>query len=110
MINSLMNWKLVLRIRYLPLSIIDINDIKQHYLEQGGKPLALRMIKVIRAEINTLLHNPHKAPPYELVPEVRRLVVANGTYLVFHRVTEVDIQVLHVRRSERAPATEKDME
>lgn len=100
-----------MRIKYQPLSIDNINDIKQHYIKQGGNALALRMIRAIRSEISTLLNNPYKAPPYELVPEVRRLVVAKGAFLVFHRINEAEsiVEILHVRRSEREPATQKDL-
>lgn len=98
-----------MQIKYQPLSVDNIMDIKRHYIEQGGNVLALRMIKNIRSEISTLSLNPKKAPPYEFAPNIRRLVVNDGNYLVFYRVTEM-VEILHVRRSERMPATEKDME
>lgn len=100
-----------MRIRYQPLSINNINNINHHYIKQGGNALALRMIRAIRSEISTLLNNPYKAPPYVLVPEVRRLVAAKGAFLVFHRINEADsiIEILHVRRSERESATQKDL-
>jgi len=97
-----------LRIDYQPLSVENIQDIKRYYLKVGGNTLALKIIKAIRAEIATLSEQPNRAPAYDLAPNVRRLVVAKGIYLVFYRVTEV-IEILHVRRSEQAPATEKDM-
>jgi plasmid stabilization system protein ParE len=97
-----------LRIDYQPISVENIRDIKRHYLAVGGNTLALKIIKAIRAEIATLSEQPNRAPAYDLAPNVRRLVVANGIYLVFYRVTEV-IEILHVRRAEQSPATEKDM-
>lgn len=96
-----------MRIDYLPLSAENIHKIKRHYLEVGGNALALKMIRRIRTDIATLSDQPHRAPTYELAPGVRRLVVAGGIFLVFYRVTEV-IEILHVRRAEREPATEKD--
>lgn len=98
-----------MRIDYLPLSAENIHEIKRHYLEVGGNTLALKMIRKIRSEIATLADHPHRAPSYELAPGVRRLVVAKGIFLVFYRVTEV-IEILHVRRAEREPATEKVFE
>lgn len=97
-----------LRIDYLPLSVENIHEIKRHYLDAGGNVLALKMIKAIRADIATLAEHPNRAPAYELAPNVRRLVVANGIYLVFYRVTKV-IEILHVRRAERTQATQEDM-
>ena len=99
-----------MRIKYQPISYSDIQDIRDYYVKEGGNKLALRIIQMIRAEITTLLANPKKAPPYEVLPGIRRLVVANGNYLVFHRVTESAIDILHIRRAERIPATSSDVE
>ena len=109
MMNCLMRLRPALRVNYQPLSVANIQDIKQHYLDEGGQSLALGMIRLIRAEIALLSEHPYKAPAYEFAPGVRRLVVANGSYLVFYRVTQV-VEILHVRRSERVPATGKDLE
>lgn len=91
-----------MRIKYEDDAQADLAGIKQHYLEVGGKALALRMVRGIRAEVAALVDNPNLAPPYDLAPDLRRLVVANGAFLVFYRVADV-IQVVHVRRAERQP-------
>lgn len=96
-----------MRIKYEDEAKLDLLEIKSHYLEIGGNVLARRMVGLIRNDINALLN--YTAPAYELVPNVRRLVVANGAYLVFHRATESVVEVLHIRRAERVPATEKDV-
>lgn len=98
-----------MRIRYQAISYSDIHDIRHYYVQEGSNKLALRIVQMIRVEITTLLANPKKAPPYEVLPGVRRLIVANGNYLVFHRVTESAIEILHIRRAERTPATASDM-
>ncbi|MDP2784611.1 MAG: type II toxin-antitoxin system RelE/ParE family toxin [Sulfurimicrobium sp.] len=97
-----------MRIEYLPHAVEDLKEIRSHYLEVGGKPLALKMVRQIREEVKALADNPYLAQPYEIVPGIRRLVVADGVFLVFYGVTE-RIEVLHVRRAERAPATAEDM-
>lgn len=74
----------------------------RHYLEAGGKALALRMVRGIRAEASALSDNPNLAPAYEAVPGLRRLVVANGAFLVFYRVTQ-SVEIAHIRRAEREP-------
>lgn len=96
-----------MRIKYEDEAKLDLLEIKNHYLVIGGKVLARRMVGLIRSDTNTLLD--YTAPAYEFVPNMRRLVVANGAYLVFHRVTESAVEVLHIRRAERTPATEKDL-
>jgi plasmid stabilization system protein ParE len=97
-----------LLIKYEDEAKLDLIEIKNHYLKEGGKALALRMIRTIRAEIATLSENPNRAPAYEFAAGVRRLVVAGGIYLVFYRVTN-SIEILHIRRAERLPATKKEM-
>jgi plasmid stabilization system protein ParE len=109
MMICLMLSRPILRIDYLPLATENIQDIKRHFLDEGGKTLALKMIRLIRADIALLSEYPNKAPGYELMPGVRRLVAANGLYLVFYRVTEV-VEVLHVRRAERVLAVVDDFE
>ena len=106
-----------MRIKYQEEAKLDLLGIRDYYRDIGGNQLAMRLIKQIRSEINALLS--YQAPPYALVPDVHRLVIANGAYLVFHRVfhrvfhsiieTESRIEILHVRRSERKPATHKEL-
>jgi plasmid stabilization system protein ParE len=97
-----------LRIKYEDEAKLDLLGIRDYYRDAGGNHLAIRMIKLIRSDINALLT--YRAPAFELAPSVHRLVVAKGAFLVFHRINEADsiIEILHVRRSEREPATEKD--
>ena len=91
-----------MRIEYLPDAADDLEDIKCHYLEVGGKALALRMVRSIREETARLGDNPYIAPPYELATGLHRLVVTKGAFLVFYRVVDY-IEVVHVRRAEREP-------
>lgn len=96
-----------MRIKYEDEAKLDLLEIKNHYLAIGGNVLARRIIELIRRDTNALLN--YTAPAYELVPNMRRLVVANGAYLVFHRVTESVVEVLHIRRAERVPASKNDV-
>lgn len=93
------------------MQIVDLSELRftgwNYYRDAGRNLLARRMIKQIRSENEALLN--YAAQSYDLVPGVRRLVVANGAFLVFHRITESFVEVLHIRRSERIPAA-KDME
>jgi len=98
-----------LRIDYLSGAAADLEDIKRHYLEAGGKALAWRVVRRIRAAVASLADNPHIAPPYELATGLHRLVVAKGAFLAFYRVAD-HIEVVHVRRAERMPVTAENLE
>ncbi|MDP1615302.1 MAG: type II toxin-antitoxin system RelE/ParE family toxin [Methylococcales bacterium] len=99
-----------MRIKYEDEAKLDLLGIRDYYRNVGGNQLAMRMIKQIRSDINALFT--YRAPPYELVPDIHRLVVANGAFLAFHRINEAEsiVEILHVRRSERASATNKDFD
>jgi plasmid stabilization system protein ParE len=98
-----------LRIKYEDKAKLDLLGIMDYYRDIGSNQLAMRMIKQIRSDINALLT--YEAPPYELVLDAHRLVVTNGAFLVFHRIIKAEsvIEILHMRRSEREPATQKDI-
>jgi plasmid stabilization system protein ParE len=76
----------------------------QYYRDVGGDVLARKMVARIKTPVLSLKDNPDIAPSYELAPGIRRLVVANGAFLVFYRV-RADVEVLHIRRAERDSAT-----
>ncbi len=80
----------------------DLVAIRQHYMDVGGKSLALRMVRGVRAEVGALADNPNIGPVYDLVPGLRRLAVAKGAFLVFYRVSS-RVEVVHVRWAEREP-------
>ena len=98
-----------MRIEYLSSAAADLEDIKCHYLEVGGNPLALRMVRRIREAAARLADNPYIAPPYELATDLHCMVVAKGAFLVFYRVVD-HVEVVHVRRSEREPVTAEELE
>lgn len=97
-----------MRIKYEDPAKLDLLTIGDYYRRVGGNSLASRMVKQIRSEIGELANFPELAPLYELAPGVRRLVVADGNYLVFYAVVEM-VEILHVRRGERTPAMVEDM-
>jgi plasmid stabilization system protein ParE len=96
-----------LRVKLTDLAAADLKEIGEHYRRVVDQDLARRMVGRIKVAVLGLAEFPESAPPYELVPGTRCLVVVNGLYLVFYRVTEV-VEVLHVRRAERAPAAGDD--
>ena len=98
-----------MRVRFLDAAKTDLVDHVEHYREIGGAVLARRMLDRIRTPILTLADNPEIAPPYALAPGVRRLVVAEGAFVVFYRIREA-VEILHIRRAEREPVTAEVLE
>ena len=98
-----------MRVKFLDQAKADLIAHNDHYHAIGGAVLARRMLARIKTPLLSLADNPEIAPPYELAPGVRRLVVARGAFLVFYRV-RADIEVLHIRRAEREPATAESLE
>ena len=98
-----------MRIEFLPSARLDLIEIADHYRKVSGNKLAKRIISLIKSQIEVLADYPESAALYELVPGVRRLVVSNGTYLVFYRISS-SVQILHIRRGERVSATMEDMD
>lgn len=98
-----------MRVRILNQAKADLLDCGDYYRDVGGARLARTMLSRIKEPIRALADHPESAPPYEAAPGVRRLVVANGSFLVFYRVRN-EVEVLHIRRAEREPATIKDLD
>lgn len=94
-----------MQVRFLDQAKADLIEHNQYYQELGGAALASKMLARIKTPILALKDNPEIAQLYELAPGIRRLVVARGAFLVFYRVT-LNIEVLHIRRAERMPASE----
>lgn len=92
-----------MRVRLLDRAKEDLAEIKQHYRKIGGALLAKKMIQQIKLPLLALENNPEVAPLYELSPGIRRLVVADGAFLVFYQLDPDCVEVLHIRRAEREP-------
>lgn len=93
-----------MRVRFLDQAKADLAECNEYYRDVGGAALAGKMLARIKKPLMALKDNPELAAPYELAPDIRRLVVARGAFLVFYRVRN-DIEVLHIRRAERLPAS-----
>jgi plasmid stabilization system protein ParE len=61
--------------------------------------LAAKMLKRIRHPIKNLITHPYLGTSYR--KRLRRLVVADGLFLVFYRVEQETIQIVHIRRAEQ---------
>lgn len=98
-----------MRVNLLDQARSDLLELGEHYREIGGNALARKMLERIKQPILSLGDRPNIAPPYELAPGIRRLVVADGAFLVFYRLKS-NVEVLHIRRAERVPVAAGDLE
>ncbi|PRC92409.1 type II toxin-antitoxin system RelE/ParE family toxin [Solimicrobium silvestre] len=96
-----------MRIKFLEQAKADLAEHNDYYRKLGGVALASKMMDRIKGPVLALKDNPAIAQSYELAPDMRRLVVARGAFLVFYRV-DVDIEVLHILRAERIPLSDPE--
>lgn len=79
----------------------NLDAIGEHYYRIGGNALARNMIARIKDPFQQLLHFPYSAPVYKYKPNLRRLVVADGLFIVFYRIEQARIAIVHIRRAEQ---------
>lgn len=72
-----------MRIKYEAEAKADLIAVGDHYRKIGGNQLARRMLAKIKSDLGVLWDFPDLAPLYEIALDIRRLVVADGAYLVF---------------------------
>lgn len=95
-------------VRFLDQAKEDLAEHNSYYRSVGGVALANKMLTRIKKPIFALKANPLLAPRYEIAPEIHRMVVAGGAFLVFYRVREA-IEIIHIRRAERESVTAEDL-
>jgi toxin ParE1/3/4 len=79
----------------------NLDSIGEHYYKIGGNALARKMIARIKDPFQLLLSFPYSAPVYQYKPTLRRLVVADGLFIVFYRIQQSVIEIVHIRRAEQ---------
>ena len=97
-----------MRVRLSDQAKTDIAAANKYYRAIGGPSLAKKMLARIKGPTLALGDRPEIAPAYGLAEGVRRLVVADGAFLVFYRVAVV-VEVLHIRRAEREPVLDQTL-
>ena len=95
-----------MRVRYTPRAFADREAIFD-YLNQFD-PQAVRRVKgFIKEKIASLSHSPRRA---RLVKElgVHALWLGRYPYIIFYRVSENEVSVIHIRHGARRPWTGSD--
>lgn len=80
---------------------MNLKQIGHYYLATGGLAFAETMLDLIESRFDQLLNFPYSAPVYSHKPTLRRLVVADGLFIVFYRIQASSIQIVHIRRAEQ---------
>jgi toxin ParE1/3/4 len=93
------------RVELRQLAAADISDAADHYLGEGGEPLALRFIDAIEHAVGRIGRSPHIGSlrfSYELeIPDLRAWPLDRFPHLVFYVAADdrIDVwRVLHSRR------------
>lgn len=88
-----------MRIKPLDSAVLDLNNIASYYQRVGGNGLAIRMLQRIRQPVKNLANHPYLGTAYR--KDLRRLVVADGLFIVFYRIEQAVIEIVHIRRAEQ---------
>jgi len=95
------------RIVFLPVALNDLLEITRHITYKLSAPQAARdFVKAVDRATDIIARFPYSCElyltKYALNAEVRYIPVAN--YLLFYRVKNQTVEVLHIRYGKREPA------
>ena len=90
-----------MRIAYAPRALADLTAIEA-YISQHNPAAARRVLAAIKSSIDGLEQFPKLGLPID--DSLRyRLPIGRFPYLVFYRLAEAEILILHVRHAARKP-------
>jgi len=95
------------RLRYAPRARSDITHIYQ-YIAQHNESAATAVVRQVRATCQLLARYPGLGRETD-IPEVRVFPISRYPYLVYHRVSENELTIIHVRDGRRDAPTERDL-
>nr|WP_249780964.1 type II toxin-antitoxin system RelE/ParE family toxin [Bradyrhizobium sp. dw_78] len=91
--------------RYAPRAYTDIIDIHEYIARHNGRA-AVAIVRQIRLTSELLARHPGLGRETD-IPGIRVFPTARYPYLVYHRVREGELVIIHVRDGRRdAPKTE----
>jgi plasmid stabilization system protein ParE len=95
------------KLRFTPRARADIADIHK-YIAQHNKVAATSVIRQIRLTSGLLARHPKLGRETD-IPGVRVFPTARYPYLVYHRVGEDEVVVIHVRDGRREVPEQGDL-
>jgi toxin ParE1/3/4 len=96
-----------MRLRYAPRAHADIAHIHQ-YIAQHNSRAATSVVQQIRSTSRLLARHPGLGRKTD-IPGVRVFPTARYPYLVYHRVREDELIVIHVRDGRRDAPKEREL-
>jgi toxin ParE1/3/4 len=95
------------RLRYAPRARGDIVHIYQH-VAKNNVGAASAVLRQIRATSELLAEHPALGRQTD-IPGVRVFPIARYPYLVYHKVTQNEVTIVHVRDGRRGAPRESDL-
>jgi toxin ParE1/3/4 len=96
-----------MRLRYTPRAHADIANIHE-YIAQHNTGAAVAVVRQIRLTARLLARHPGLGRETD-VPGVRVFPTARYPYLVYHRVYQDELVIIHVRDGRRDAPKERDL-
>jgi toxin ParE1/3/4 len=95
------------RLRYAPRAAKDIADIHQ-YIARHNESAAAAVVRRIRATSRLFARFPGLGQETD-IPEVRVFPISRFPYLVYHRIDDNELIIIHVRDARRDAPRERDL-
>jgi toxin ParE1/3/4 len=95
------------KLRYTPRAHADISEIHE-YIARQNTGAAISVVRQIRSTSNLLARHPALGRETD-IPGVRVFPTARYPYLVYHRVREGKVVIVHVRHGRRDAPKERDL-
>ena len=97
---------MALRVRLTPRAILDLSEIRAYLVARSP-----RGADRVRSEINRTIRGLARYPGIghqSHIGGVRVTTTRRYPYLVYHRVNDRELTILHIRHGSRAPPTRRD--
>ena len=98
---------MALRVRLTPRAILDLTEIRAYLVARSP-----RGADRVRREIDRTIRGLAKYPGIgheSHIDGVRVITTRRYPYLVYHRFSDQELTILHIRHGSRAPATRGDL-
>lgn len=97
-----------MRVRYTTRALGDLKDIFEYICERRPKG-ATNVKSNIKMTIEALGRSPRRGHEVEQRPELRRIPVTRYPYVIFFRVRNDTVEIVHIRHGARAEPKAEDL-
>jgi toxin ParE1/3/4 len=92
-----------MKVVYARRAVRDLQSIGAHYRSVADEKTAEGAAERIEHVINLIGRHPYIAPRVRQRPDVRSASVMRYPYIIFYRIRDDAIEILHIRHSARRP-------